>query len=167
GDPDPGHPQAARNRPEALRHHLRDLPRPARRRQEHRRRADVAAPAAVPAPLQRPPAGLHLRGHQPRLRHDGVLRRRADRRGALGGGGLRPGAAAQPKLAARPRAARGAREARDTTGGSVSVQVERWKGGRGLVTGAGATGLVLLLITFAGLAIDAQRTMFSYLVAFA
>ncbi len=46
-------------------------------------------------------------------------------------------------------------------------QLDRWNGGRGIVTGAGAAGLVLLLITFAGLAVDAQRTMFSYLVAFA
>lgn len=44
---------------------------------------------------------------------------------------------------------------------------ERFQGGRNLMMGGAAGGVVLLLATFAGLAIDAQRTMFSYLVAFA
>lgn len=44
---------------------------------------------------------------------------------------------------------------------------ERFQGGRTVMMGGAAGGVVLLLATFAGLAIDAQRTMFSYLVAFA
>jgi hypothetical protein len=43
---------------------------------------------------------------------------------------------------------------------------ERYQGGRSLMMGGAVGGLVLLLVTFAGLAIDPQRTMFSYLVAF-
>ena len=45
--PAAGDAAAPRARPQALRHHVRDLPRPARRRQQHRRDADVAASAAV------------------------------------------------------------------------------------------------------------------------
>jgi hypothetical protein len=43
---------------------------------------------------------------------------------------------------------------------------DRYQGGRGLVMGGAVAGLVLLAATFAGLAIDPRRTMFSYLVAF-
>ena len=53
------------------------LPRPARRRGQHRRAPDVAAPAAVAAPLRRQAGRLLLRGHHQGLRHDGVVRRRA------------------------------------------------------------------------------------------
>jgi hypothetical protein len=42
----------------------------------------------------------------------------------------------------------------------------RFDGGRGLMMGGALGGLVLLAATFAGLAIDPQHTMFSYLVAF-
>ena len=42
---------------------------------------------------------------------------------------------------------------------------DRYQGGRGLVMGGAVGGLVLLAATFAGLAIDPRRTMFSYLVA--
>ena len=42
---------------------------------------------------------------------------------------------------------------------------ERYQGGRGLVMGGAVGGLILLAATFAGLAIDPRRTMFSYLVA--
>jgi hypothetical protein len=43
----------------------------------------------------------------------------------------------------------------------------RFQGGRGLLLGGAAGGLVLLLATFAGLLVDPRQTMFSYLVAFA
>jgi hypothetical protein len=52
-----GDAQAARTRAQALRHHLRHLPRAARRRRQHRRAPDGAAPAAVAAPLHEKPAG--------------------------------------------------------------------------------------------------------------
>ena len=42
----------------------------------------------------------------------------------------------------------------------------RFDGGRSLIRGGAAGGLLLLLATFAGLAIDPQHTMFSYLVAY-
>jgi hypothetical protein len=42
---------------------------------------------------------------------------------------------------------------------------ERYQGGRGLVMGGAVGGLIFLAATFAGLAIDPRRTMFSYLVA--
>jgi hypothetical protein len=44
--------------------------------------------------------------------------------------------------------------------------IQPFQGGRKVMLGAAGAGLVLLLLTFAGLAVDAQRTMFSYLVAY-
>jgi hypothetical protein len=43
---------------------------------------------------------------------------------------------------------------------------ERFTGGRGLVLGGAVGGLVLVLATLAGLAIDPKQAMFSYLVGF-
>jgi hypothetical protein len=48
-----------------------------------------------------------------------------------------------------------------------SFELERFKGGRNWLLGSAVGGVLLLVATFAGLAIDAQETMFSYLVAFA
>ena len=94
-------------RPQAVRHHLRDLPRPARRRQQHRRDADGAASAAVAATKYvAKPAGYIYEVITQGIRHDGVLRRRADGGRALGGRRVPSRAAAQPEHAGRRAAAR-------------------------------------------------------------
>jgi hypothetical protein len=49
----------------------------------------------------------------------------------------------------------------------VSLEVERFRGGRSWLLGGAAGGVILLLATFAGLAADPQQTMFAYLVAYA
>jgi hypothetical protein len=54
-------------------------------------------------------------------------------------------------------------------GGPVEAisDIQRFEGGQTLMKGAGAVGLVGVLATFAGTAIDARAAMFSYLWAFA
>ena len=103
--PVPGHARAARARPQALRHHLRHLPRAARRRRQHRGGPDghpAAAVARASSATSRP--GFFYKVITQGLRHDAVLRRRDSRGRALGGGGVPARAAAQPEHA-RPSAA--------------------------------------------------------------
>ena len=103
------HPQAAGDSGESARHHLRHLPRTDRATATASSRARCRCAAAVAAQYVDRPAGYIYEVIDPGLRHDGVVRGRVDRRGALGRRRVRPRAAAQPDHAGRRAAARAVR----------------------------------------------------------